>query len=238
MAELVEESIIAAEKDGVALGAVVELTAAPARADAVRLDRLAASNAPLGVLHGIPITVKDIVHVAGVATRAGSDAYYAVPAVDATAVARLRAAGAVILAKVSTHEFALGVTTPQSANPLDHQRIPGGSSGGSAIAVACGIGLGSVGTDTRASIRVPAAICGVVGLKGTRGLVPVEGIVPLSWTMDHVAPIGAMLADAALLLEVMAGRPLPGRVGWRLVVSSSACRRRRSTGASRRWPRS
>jgi aspartyl-tRNA(Asn)/glutamyl-tRNA(Gln) amidotransferase subunit A len=126
--------------------------------------------------------------------------------VDAVAVARARAAGAIVLAKVSTHEFALGVTTPQSANPFDHRRIPGGSSGGSAIAVACGIGLASIGTDTRASIRVPAALCGVVGLKGTYGLVPTEGIVPLSWTMDHVAPIAGTVADAALMLSVMAGR--------------------------------
>jgi aspartyl-tRNA(Asn)/glutamyl-tRNA(Gln) amidotransferase subunit A len=143
-----------------------------------------------------------------VATRAGSAAYCVVPTVDATAVARARAAGAVVVAKVSTHEFALGVTTPQSANPFDHRRIPGGSSGGSAIAVACGIGMASIGTDTRASIRVPAALCGVVGLKGTFGLVPTGGVVPLSWTMDHVAPMAATVADAALVLSVMAGRPL------------------------------
>ena len=201
---------MAAEKQGMALGAIVELMADGARAEATRLDRLAAAGGPLGPLHGIPITVKDIIHVAGVPTRAGSDAYYLVPDRDAVSVARARAAGAIVLAKVSTHEFALGVTTPQSANPYDHRRIPGGSSGGSAIAVACGIGLASIGTDTRASIRVPAALCGVVGLKGTYGLVPTEGIVPLSWTMDHVAPIAATVADAAVVLEVMAGRPLGG----------------------------
>jgi aspartyl-tRNA(Asn)/glutamyl-tRNA(Gln) amidotransferase subunit A len=160
--------------------------------------------------------------VAGVPTRAGSAAFCVVPDRDAVAVARARAAGAIVVAKVSTHEFALGVTTPQSANPFDRRRIPGGSSGGSAIAVACGIGLASIGTDTRASIRVPAALCGVVGLKGTYGVVPTEGIVPLSWTMDHVAPIASTVADAALLLGVMAGRPIgwsgaptPGwRIGW------------------------
>jgi aspartyl-tRNA(Asn)/glutamyl-tRNA(Gln) amidotransferase subunit A len=206
--ELVEQSIVAAEKQGVALGAVVELMAEAALAEAERLDRQAASGEPLGPLHGIPITVKDIIHVAGVPTRAGSAAYCLVPQIDAVAVARARAAGAIVLAKVSTHEFALGVTTPQSANPFDHRRIPGGSSGGSAIAVACGIGLASIGTDTRASIRVPSALCGVVGLKGTFGLVPTEGIVPLSWTMDHVAPIGSTVADAALMFEVMAGLPV------------------------------
>lgn len=206
--EMVEQAIMAAEKQGIDLGAIVELMADQARAEAARLDRAAAAGETLGPLHGIPITVKDIIHVAGVATRAGSAAFHVMPRRDATAVARARAAGAIVVAKVSTHEFALGVTTPQSANPFDHHRIPGGSSGGSAIAVACGIGLASIGTDTRASIRVPAALCGEVGLKGTYGLVPTEGIVPLSWTMDHVAPMAATVADARLVLEVMAGRSL------------------------------
>jgi aspartyl-tRNA(Asn)/glutamyl-tRNA(Gln) amidotransferase subunit A len=124
---------------------------------------------------------------------------------DAEAVARLRAAGAIFLGKTSTHEFALGVTTPQSRNPWDPERLPGGSSGGSAIAVASGMGLGSLGTDTRASIRVPAALCGVVGLKPTFGLVPTRGMVTLSWSMDHVAPIAKTAEDAGLLLEVLAG---------------------------------
>ena len=206
--ELVEQAVAAAEKHGMALGAIVELRAEEALEEAARLDKLAASGAALGLLHGVPITVKDVIHVAGMPTRAGSAAYHVVPAVDAVAVTRARAAGAIVLAKVSTHEFALGVTTPQSANPFDPTRIPGGSSGGSAIAMACGIGLASIGTDTRASIRVPAALCGVVGLKATFGLVPTDGIVPLSWTMDHVAPIASTVADAALMLEVMAARPV------------------------------
>ena len=151
-----------------------------------------------GPLHGIPVTVKDIIDVAGVPTRCGSAAYHDVPEVDAVGVARLRAAGAIVLAKVSTHEFALGVTTPQSRNPHDQTRIPGGSSGGSAIAVSTGMGLASLGTDTRASIRVPAALSGVVGFKPTYGSVPTGGVVPLSWTMDHVAPITSSVADAAL----------------------------------------
>ncbi|MDQ6615985.1 MAG: amidase [Actinomycetota bacterium] len=219
--ELVEQALLAAETQGTALGAVVELLAAQALEDAGRLDRLAESDGlgSLGPLHGIPITVKDIIHVAGVPTRAGSAAYCVVPDRDAVAVARARAAGAIVVAKVSTHEFALGVTTPQSANPFDHRRIPGGSSGGSAIAVACGIGLASIGTDTRASIRVPAALCGVVGLKGTYGLVPTDGIVPLSWTMDHVAPMATTVADAAVLLEVMAARPIGGATGGRIGVA-------------------
>jgi len=118
----------------------------------------------------------------------------------------LRAAGAIVLAKTTTHEFALGVTTPQSRNPHDPTRIPGGSSGGSAIAVATGMGLGSLATDTRASIRCPAALCGVVGLKPTFGAVPARGIVPLSWTMDHLGPLAVTVADAAILLDALTGR--------------------------------
>jgi aspartyl-tRNA(Asn)/glutamyl-tRNA(Gln) amidotransferase subunit A len=166
-------------------------------------------------LHGIPVTVKDIIDVAGAPTRAGSAAYDDLPAADAVGVARLRAAGAIVLAKVSTHEFALGVTNPQSRNPHDPSRIPGGSSGGSAIAVSTGMGLASLGTDTRASIRVPAALSGVVGFKPTYGSVPTGGVVPLSWTMDHVAPITTTVADAALVLDVLTlqtGR-LAGRAG-------------------------
>jgi aspartyl-tRNA(Asn)/glutamyl-tRNA(Gln) amidotransferase subunit A len=157
------------------------------------------------VLHGIPVTVKDVIDVAGAPTRAGSDAYDIVPTADATGVARLRAAGATVLAKVATHEFALGVTNPQCGNPHDPGRIPGGSSGGSAIAVATGMGLASLGTDTRASIRVPAALSGVVGFKPTYGRVPTDGVVTLSWTMDHVAPMAATVGDAALVMEVLLG---------------------------------
>ncbi len=104
-------------------------------------------------------------------------------------MARLRAAGAIVIGKTETHEFALGVTTPQSRNPWDPTRIPGGSSGGSAIAVATGMAPGALGTDTRASIRVPAALSGVVGFKPTFGLVPTHGVVTLSWSMDHCAPM-------------------------------------------------
>jgi len=159
--ELVKRAVAAADEQGSALGAVVELLSDRALAETAWSDRLAASaggKEGLGPLHGIPITVKDVIHVAGIPTCAGSAAYCVVPEHDATAVARGRAAGAIVVAKVSTHEFALGVTNPQSANPFDSRRIPGGSSGGSAILVACGIGMASIGADTRASIRVPAAL--------------------------------------------------------------------------------
>ena len=105
----------------------------------------------------------------------------------------------------STHEFALGVTSPQSRNPWDAKRVPGGSSGGSAVSVATGMALGSLGTDTRASIRVPAALSGVVGFKPTYGRIPTDGIVSLAWTMDHVAPMALSVDDAAVMLDVLLG---------------------------------
>src|SRR5262249_2135722 len=115
-----------------------------------------------------------------------------------------------------THEFALGVTNPQSRNPWDPARLPGGSSGGSAASVAAGMCLASLGTDTRASIRVPAALCGVVGFKPSFGLVPPDGVVTLSWSMDHVAPLAKDLADTALLLEV-----LTGTAGYQAAIEAS-----------------
>ena len=202
---LLDESLAAVAARDPELGAVIELTSGTARAEAVACDRDLADGRDRGVLHGIPVTVKDVIDVAGVPTRAGSDAYYDVPTADAAGVARLRAAGATVLAKVATHEFALGVTNPQSGNPHDASRIPGGSSGGSAIAVATGMGLASLGTDTRASIRVPAALSGVVGFKPTYGRVPTAGVVTLSWTMDHVAPMAATVGDAALVMEALLG---------------------------------
>lgn len=203
--QLVEEAIEAAAATS-HLGAVVALDEAAARSSADALDSERRAGRLRGPLHGAPLTVKDIMDVAGMPTRAGSRAYDELPQVDAPAVARLREAGALVLAKVATHEFALGVVTPQCRNPHDLSRIAGGSSGGSAIAVATGIGLASVGTDTRASLRVPAALCGVVGFKPTFGTVPTGGIVPLSWTVDHVGPITRDIADAALLFAVLSGQ--------------------------------
>lgn len=205
---LVEEALRAVDKLDPELNAVAHLMAAEARAEAAACDADGAVGSWRGPLHGVPVTVKDIIDVAGAPTRAGSLAYEGAPTVDAEAVARVRAAGAVILAKVTTHEFALGVTSPQSRNPHDPTRIPGGSSGGSAIAVCTGMGLGSIGTDTRASIRAPAALSGVVGFKPTFGAVPTRGVVPLSWTMDHVAVMATTVGDAALLLDALLVDPL------------------------------
>ena len=207
---LVEEALAAAGRAG-ALGAVVALRREEALAEARARDDVPAGER--GPLHGIPVTVKDVIDVAGLPTAAGSAAYLDHPAIDAAAVARLRSAGAIVVGKVATHEFALGVTTPQARNPVDPARIPGGSSGGSGIAVATGFGLASLGTDTRASIRVPAALCGVVGLKPTYGVVPTGGLVSLAWTMDHVGPLARTVGDAALVAEALAP-VLAGLSGW------------------------
>jgi aspartyl-tRNA(Asn)/glutamyl-tRNA(Gln) amidotransferase subunit A len=200
---LVDESLAAA-RDRAELGGLVEECENAHREAQLRDDELAVGF-DRGPLHGIPITVKDVIDVAGTMTRAGSDAYSEVPTTDAESVARLRAAGAVVIGKAATHEFALGVTTPQCRNPHDPTRIPGGSSGGSAVCVVTGAGLASLGTDTRASIRVPAALSGAVGFKPTYGLIPTDGVVALSWTMDHVAPLAMSVTDTALLLDAMVG---------------------------------
>jgi aspartyl-tRNA(Asn)/glutamyl-tRNA(Gln) amidotransferase subunit A len=201
-AALVEEALAAAAASA-SLNAIAALDVEGARAAALEADDELARGRWRGPLHGIPITVKDVIDVAGLPTRCGSLAYHDVPVTDADSVARLKAAGAIVVGKATTHEFALGVTSPQTRNPHDDTRIPGGSSGGSAVAVVRGIGLASLGTDTRASIRVPAALSGAVGLKPTYGRIPTRGVVSLSWTMDHVAPIAASVGDAALLLDVL-----------------------------------
>ncbi len=205
--ELLQASIAAVAASNEELTGVVAMDAHAALARAAELDLEAATGAWRGPLHGIPITVKDVIDVAGLPTRCGSDAYDDEPPTDAIAVARARAAGALPFAKVATHEFALGVTSPQSRNPRDPSRIPGGSSGGSAVAVATGMGLASIGTDTRASIRIPAALSGVVGFKPTYGRVPTEGIVSLAWSMDHAGVIAGSVADAALVLDQLYDAP-------------------------------
>lgn len=207
---LVERALSAAD-EAQALGGVVARRDDEALAEADALDRLPPERR--GPLHGVPVTVKDVIDVAGMPTAAGSAAYRDHPVRDAGAVARLRAAGAVVVGKVATHEFALGVTTPQARNPHDPSRIPGGSSGGSGIAVATGFGLASLGTDTRASIRVPSALCGVVGFKPTYGAVPTDGLVSLAWSLDHVGPLAVTAHDAAIVVESLAPR-FTGLAAW------------------------
>jgi len=160
-------------------------------------------------LRGIPIAVKDIIYTAGVRTTIGSK-FFAdhIPNSDAFAVEQLKRASATIIGKTNTHEIALGVTgnNPHfgtAHNPWDVTRIPGGSSSGSAIAVATGMALGALGTDTGGSIRIPASLCGVVGLKPTYGRVSLRGVFPLSWNLDHVGPLASCVRDAALILQVI-----------------------------------
>ncbi len=174
--------------------------------EAGRLDAARRHDLPLW---GTPIGVKDIIDVAAMPTTAASRVLAGNVAIaDAPIVARLRAAGAVVLGKTNTQEFAYGAVTPGTSNPSDPSRIPGGSSGGSAAALAAGHCLGALGTDTAGSIRIPAALCGVVGLKPRAGRVPLDGIIPLAPSFDVVGPMAGTVADVALLWEVMADQPV------------------------------
>ncbi|MFD9883065.1 amidase [Streptomyces alboflavus] len=176
------------------------------RAAAAAADEIAAGRYR-GPLHGVPLGLKDLIDVKGQPTTASSavrDGHVA--AEDSTVAARLADAGAVLLGKTHTHEFAYGLTTPQTRNAWDVDRVAGGSSGGSAVAVASGAATFAIGTDTGGSIRVPAALNGVVGLKPTYGLVPRHGVTSLSWSLDHVGPITRTVDDAALVLAALTGR--------------------------------
>jgi len=185
-----------------------------AREAAVRLDVELRAGHDRGPLHGIPISLKDLIDEAGVLNTAGSRVLDdRIPAADAPLVARLREAGAVIIGRTNLHEFALGTTSEDSGfgpvrNPHDERRSPGGSSGGSAAAVATGMSVATIGTDTGGSIRIPAAACGLVGLKPSRGEVPTAGIVPLSTTLDHAGPLALSVQDAAWVWQIIAGRRL------------------------------
>jgi aspartyl-tRNA(Asn)/glutamyl-tRNA(Gln) amidotransferase subunit A len=192
------------------LGAFVLVLAEQAMAVAEERDRQRRRGTATGPLHGVPVAVKDLIDVGGVVTAAGSPKLAGnVAGRDAEVVARLRAAGAVVVGKTRTHEFAYGVVTPGTVNPWDPGRIAGGSSGGSAAAVAAGLVPSALGSDTAGSIRIPSACCGVAGLKPTWGRVPATGVWPLSWSCDHVGPIAAGVADLALLDRVLAGAPGP-----------------------------
>lgn len=164
-----------------------------------------------GPLHGIPLALKDVFDTAGILTTSGS-AWLRdnVPTTDAAAWARLRAAGAVLLGKLNLHEWGMSVTTNNPFygachNPWDLQRIPGGSSGGAGAALAARLCMGALGTDTGGSVRIPAALCGVVGFKPTYGRVSTRGVTPLCWYLDHVGTMARTVEDAALLLQAIAG---------------------------------
>ncbi|WP_405421175.1 amidase [Streptomyces erythrochromogenes] len=204
--ELVDSVLDRIEVVEPGLGAYASVTADRARDAARRAEDEIARAGARGPLHGIPAGLKDLIDVAGTATSASSrvrEGHRA--AADSTVAARLSAAGAVFVGKTHTHEFAYGLTTPQTANAWDRGRVAGGSSGGSAVAVAARAATFALGTDTGGSIRVPAALNGVVGLKPTYGLVPRHGVTALSWSLDHVGPITRTVEDAALVLDALAG---------------------------------
>ncbi len=193
------------------LNGYLTLSQERARTQAERIDRLADQGLPLPPLAGVPVAVKDVLSTRGLRTTCGSrmlENY--LPQYDATAVERLEAAGAVILGKVNCDEFAMGSSNENSAygpvrNPWDTERVPGGSSGGSAAAVAAGLGVAALGSDTGGSIRQPAAFCGVVGLLPTYGRVSRFGLVAFGSSLDHVGPLARSAKDAAYLLAAIAG---------------------------------
>jgi aspartyl-tRNA(Asn)/glutamyl-tRNA(Gln) amidotransferase subunit A len=186
------------------LNAFITITADEALAQARAADKAIAGGRYLGPLHGIPMSLKDLVDLAGTPTTAASRVRrHHMATTDAVVTTHLKDAGAVFVGKTNLHEFAFGTTSEDSGfgparNPVDPSRSPGGSSGGSAIAVATGMSLGAVGTDTGGSIRIPAAACGLVGLKPGWGEISAEGVFPLSRQLDHVGPLARSVTDAWL----------------------------------------
>ena len=185
--------------------AFVTLMRDEALADAEKAEQEQRTGLFRSPLHGIPIGVKDLVAVKGVRLTAGSRVLVDnIATEDATVVEQLRRAGAIIIGKTNTHEFAYGTYTPPTRNPWNLGYIPGGSSGGSGAAVASRMCLGAIGSDTGGSIRIPAACCGVTGLKPTYGRVSCYGVIPLSWSLDHVGPLARSAEDCAIIFDAIA----------------------------------
>jgi Asp-tRNA(Asn)/Glu-tRNA(Gln) amidotransferase A subunit family amidase len=207
--ELVRECLEKIDALNSQLNAFVTVTADSASQEAKQAETEIRSGKWRGPLHGIPVGLKDLIDTAGVRTTAASAVFEnRVPSQDAEVVRKLRAAGAVIIGKQNLHEFAYGGSSVIShfgpiLNPADPAYIAGGSSGGSAAAVACGMCYGSIGTDTAGSVREPAALCGAVGLKPSYGLASTEGIIPLSPSLDHAGPITRSVEDCALVLDAI-----------------------------------
>ncbi|WLI36739.1 amidase [Pseudomonas sp. FP818] len=225
--ELTQAALDSIERLNPRLNAFVQVDACVALAQARKADALLAQGLDLGPLHGMPVAVKDNIDTFDYITTYGSAHFEGFqPDRDALCVQRVREAGAVIIGKTLTHEFAYGPTGDRSLqgaarNPWDARCITGGSSAGSAAAVASGMVPLALGTDTGGSIRIPSALCGTVGFKPSFACVPVDGVFPLSSSLDHVGPIANHVEDARLLFEVLAGRagtpathPQPLRVGW------------------------
>lgn len=209
--ELALECLARIEKWNPELNAFLTVTADVALEQARKADAERASGLDRGPLHGIPIAHKDLFCTRGIRTTGGSKTFAEfVPEFDATVVQRLANAGAVMLGKTNLHEHAYGITSENPhygavRNPWDPERSPGGSSGGSGVAVATGMALAATGTDTGGSIRVPASWCGITGLKPTFGRVSKYGVLPLGYTLDHPGPMAQTVRDTALLFEAMAG---------------------------------
>jgi aspartyl-tRNA(Asn)/glutamyl-tRNA(Gln) amidotransferase subunit A len=209
--ELVRDCLARIEKLNSSLNAFITVTAELALEQARQAETEIQKGHWRGPLHGIPLGLKDLIDTAGIRTTAASAVFKdRVPEEDAEVARRLTAAGAILLGKQNLHEFAYGGSSIVSyfgevRNPWNPGNIAGGSSGGSAAAVAAEMGYASIGTDTGGSIREPAAICGVVGLKPTYGRVSTHGVIPLSWSLDHVGPLTRTVADAAIVLQAIAG---------------------------------
>ena len=209
--ELTQQCLAQVERLNPILNAFITVTAESALAEARQAEAEIQRGDWRGHLHGVPLALKDLLDTAGVPTTAASALFKdRIPKQDATVVRRLKQAGAVLLGKQNLHEFAYGGSSVVSYfgavhNPWDPAYIAGGSSGGSAAAVAAEMCWGAIGSDTSGSIREPAALCGVVGLKPTYGRVSASGVIPLSWSLDHVGPIAATVADCAVILQAIAG---------------------------------
>ncbi|HKT52456.1 MAG TPA: amidase [Candidatus Angelobacter sp.] len=208
--DLTKACLARIEKLDPLLKSFITVTAESAMAEALQAEAEISRGEWRGPLHGIPLAVKDLAETAGVRTTAASAVLgHYIPSEDAEVVRRLRLAGAVLLGKLNLHEFAYGgsgVISQYGAvrNPWNVTHITGGSSSGSAAAVAASLCYGAIGTDTAGSIRLPAAYCGIVGLKPSYGLVSTRGIIPLSWSLDHVGPMTRTVSDAALILQAIA----------------------------------
>ena len=209
--ELTQAVLASIERLNPVLNAYLTVTAQDALAQAEAAEAAFRRGEDHGALQGIPIGLKDLYDVAGVLTTAGSPILADnVAASDSAVAERLRSGGAVLLGKQNMHEWAFGVTTANPHfgvchNPWNLERVPGGSSGGSGAALAAGLCLGAFGSDTGGSIRIPASLCGITGLKPTRGRVSLRGVIPLSWSLDHAGPMARTVSDVAILLQAVAG---------------------------------
>ena len=209
--ELTQACLDRIEKYNPSLDAFITVTAAQAMASARAIEAEQHKGNWRGLLHGIPIALKDNIDTAGIRTTGASELFKdRVPSADAEVAHRLKAAGAILLGKLNMHEFAYGTTSTVTYfgavhNPWAQYHIVGGSSGGSAAAIAAGLCLASLGTDTAGSVRIPSSYCGVTGLKPTYGRISIRGVIPLSWSLDHVGPICKTAEDTAILLNVIAG---------------------------------